>query len=563
MTVNNSGVCGLDNGIKSDEGNVDATQRDQSSQSRIGYRKLRSPSRHGQSLQIPPLNRVDQVWQFNIRNRSDAPDNKIFDLPLSELQGLGRAELIQLATRYTRQYLDADFGFSGDNIVMAGHQPELDHPGVWYKNFVLSNLGQRFNCAAVNLIVDNDICGAASIRFPKVTTTQGDGKVSVGTISIDGPSPKVPYEAREIQDWKLFESFGGRIENEIGGTVDSPIAARLWPHVIAATFQISGDQHGRLGHAIASGRHRLEHEVGLRTLEVPISWVAQSEAFAMFAKSILINATRFQKIYNEVLLEYRKVHGIRSRSHPVPKLETNDGWTEAPFWVWQKDQPTRRRLFTKQTERKILLSDLTGFEKTIGSGDFVTTFRRLEKDGIAIRPKALMTTMFSRLILCDLFLHGIGGSKYDQLTDVIAARFFSTQLPDFLTLSATMKLPTDVELVGRTDVTAIDQQIRELKFHPETFIANPSTVATDRINQKRDWTMGSHRGERSKAKHLAIEEFNRQLAKFVDIDQESLIASRAETVKKVRASEILGSREYSFCLFPESLIEELKTLARV
>lgn len=553
----------MDSGIEHGGRNFDAPKQDHSSDTGFLYRKLRSPNLHGQSLQIPSLSSVDQVWHSNAQVRANASELKICDVNLAELQKIGRAELMTLATKYTNRYLDVDYGLSVDKIVMAGHQPELFHPGVWYKNFVLSNLGRRFNCAAINLVIDNDICGSTSIRFPRVSQTSNGAQISIGTIPIDAPGPNEPFEARRIQDWSLFADVAARAEAAMGVAADSLIVSRLWPRVIKAAQQMSADQPGRLGEAIAAGRHLLEDHVGLKTLEIPISLVAKTESFAMFAKSILINASRFQRVYNDALFEYRRIHGIRSRSHPVPEMETVEGWTESPFWVWQKDEPTRRRLFTQHTGDRISLSDLTGFEKTMEPSAFVNTFRDLEKEGIAIRPKALMTTLFSRLVLCDLFLHGIGGSKYDQLTDVIAARYFSARLPEFLTLSATMKLPTDFTLVNRSDVVDIDQQIRELKFHPEAFISSPATGVVDLINQKSNWTVGEHRGERSKRKHDAIEALNQQLARFVDIDPAALLAARVESVQKIRAGEILGSREYSFCLFSESLIDQLKALATV
>ena len=44
--------------------------------------------------------------------------------------------------------------------------------------------------------------------------------------------------------------------------------------------------------------------------------------------------------------------------------------------------------------------------------------------GIRLRTRALTTTMFARFLLGDLFVHGIGGAKYDELGDEIARGFF-------------------------------------------------------------------------------------------------------------------------------------------
>ena len=59
---------------------------------------------------------------------------------------------------------------------------------------------------------------------------------------------------------------------------------------------------------------------------------------------------------------------------------------------------------------------------------------------VRLRTRALTTTMFCRYLLGDLFIHGIGGAKYDELGDSIARRFFAINPPGFLTLSLTLWL---------------------------------------------------------------------------------------------------------------------------
>ena len=530
----------------------------------IVYQKLRSPSQHGQRLDHPPLNSVDTVWQKNLKAQTASCDVQIGGIRLAKFREQTRLEVIALAKKYSHSYLDFEpANRSPDRIVMAGHQPELFHPGVWFKNFVLSNLGQRFNCTAINLVVDNDICGSTSIRYPKSNST-AHPPVSLGSISIDEPGPNEPFESQLIQDNNLFETFGNRVVENLRQQSGDPIANRLWPNVLnaAQSFTDNGEPN-RFGHAIAAGRHRLEHELGLRTLEVPVSWISTTKSFSILVESILNDAKRFCESYNQTLFDYRKVHRIRSTSHPVPELELRDGWIEAPFWVWKKSNPVRRRLFSRQNSDGIELTDLSGWATQLSQSDFSDQFLNLNNQGIAIRPKALMTTMFSRLFVSDLFLHGIGGAKYDQLTDVIAQRFFSAELPQYLTLSATMKLPTDLELTRKSDVIEIQQQIRRLEFHPETFISNPTPKASKLIEEKEVWTKGERMAERSREKHLAIGRLNQKLAQFADVTNSELVAQREHAKSKIRESQILDSREYSFCLFPDSLIAEHQELAEL
>ena len=35
-----------------------------------------------------------------------------------------------------------------------------------------------------------------------------------------------------------------------------------------------------------------------------------------------------------------------------------------------------------------------------------------------------MLTLWARLLLCDLFIHGIGGAQYDRVTDLIVENYF-------------------------------------------------------------------------------------------------------------------------------------------
>ena len=208
----------------------------------IQHKRLRAPKQHGESLQVPPLTDANGVLKSNLNLRSSSSANA----GLAELQKLARTEILQLASQYSQSYLDAsNFPINesdvltGKPIIMAGHQPELFHPGVWYKNFVLSGLGKRFGAVAINLVVDNDLSGNATVRYPRIL----NGETTVGSIPLVQPGPNVPFENRTIVDWELFQSFGNRVQEAIGKTGPQrdppPIANRLWPHVLGGKAKIS------------------------------------------------------------------------------------------------------------------------------------------------------------------------------------------------------------------------------------------------------------------------------------------------------------------------------------
>ena len=207
---------------------------------------------------------------------------------------------------------------------MSGHQPTLFHAGVWYKNFVLSELANRTNAIAINLVVDSDLSENQAIRCPDLKSTP----IRTQSVSIDKPTAVIPFEQRLIQDSSFFFELPDQIAKALTFAAETPIAKRLWPEVIQSYHELAKSNPApALGATIAAGRHRLEQSVGLRTLEIPVSELSNTTAFATFAAAIFDRATEFRDTYNQALAEYRTVNRIRSNSHPVPALEQTDDWT--------------------------------------------------------------------------------------------------------------------------------------------------------------------------------------------------------------------------------------------
>ncbi len=511
----------------------------------------------GKALINPPLSELVSVWKSN-RDKIAATSSaeiQIANRSLSELRSTARAELIQLASAYSASY-GVNFPVPAEaNIVMAGHQPELFHSGVWFKNFLLSRLVGAWNAVGINLVVDNDLCGSTAIRIPHM---DGQRATTLWT-EFDGPGASVPYEERRLQDWQVFENFAERTVEKIGPFVGRPIVRSLWPHVIEAAccFESGGDVN--LGAAIAAGRHRLEAERGLRTLEVPLSQIAATESFSTFIAHAFIHHHRLREVYNRSLADYRETYQLRSRSHPVPELEQREAMIETPFWIWHRDSPDRKRLFVQHLDTTFLLHDGEGWSSEIKEKWTVDDLQFLEQQGIKIRPRALMTTLYSRLVLSDLFIHGIGGAKYDQLTDLIAERFLGVALPAYCTASATERLPTGTPAVVAADITSAEQQLRELSFHPERMIELANHPAAQELAAiKSQWIEVSGDFETRRRRHHDIERCNRALQPLVAERREQLLKTIENLQQQYRAYQVLGSREFSFCLFPESLVEKFE-----
>jgi hypothetical protein len=240
---------------------------------------------------------------------------------------------------------------------------------------------------------------------------------------------------------------------------------------------------------------------------------------------------------------------------------------EAPYWIWTANDPRRRRLFVSRRGRQIVLSDRRGlelpleFSSTGGPDRAVDGVIELGRRGVKLRSRALVTTLFARLVLGDLFLHGIGGAKYDQVTDAIIERMFGIQPPGFLVLSATLLLPVPHQRVTAQDARCIDRQLRDLDYHPETVIdatscSRPDCEAAELIAAKKRWIATPPTPENARIRWLEIRRNNAALQPFVASRREALLRKRTATATALAAEAILYWREYAFCLYPERFLRD-------
>ena len=98
-----------------------------------------------------------------------------------------------------------------------------------------------------------------------------------------------------------------------------------------------------------------------------------------------------------------------------------------------------------------MLSDQAGWQTVIegplDGDDAVADWMQLAIDGVLLRPRALITTMFARLVISDLFMHGIwDGGKYDQMTDAIIREILRYTAPPMVVATATLRLPLAEQL---------------------------------------------------------------------------------------------------------------------
>jgi hypothetical protein len=290
--------------------------------------------------------------------------------------------------------------------------------------------------------------------------------------------------------------------------------------------------------------------------------VCASEAFQWLVAHLLAQLPRFHAVHNEAVRQYRRKYHVRSTSHPVPELAAEGTWLEAPFWVWTAGEPHRRRLFARAAGAEIALSDRRSWEARLplqadgDAGRAVERLLELQRGGVRIRSRALITTLWARLALGDLFIHGIGGAKYDRVTDVLIERFLGLRPPGLMVVSATLLLPIERDRVAYDDVSMAERQLRDLTYHPEQFVDSSDSVPSNLLAEKRQWIETPQTVENARRRCRAIRAVNAALQPWVEQRRKEILEQQAQAIHRRRVEGVLAWREYAFCLYPESTLHE-------
>ena len=517
-----------------------------------------APSTDGALLVEPPLSSARELLAAN-RQRLERWDYDFQGRRASVLRPLVRTQVLDLAAKFLK---DAGLDLPAlppysttepPSLIVTGHQPELFHPGVWVKSFASALIARENGAVGFNLIVDNDVPKASDVKVPR----EVGGMLKVERVPFDDWQGEAPYEDLFVHDEALFTSFADRVRKALGGAVANPILDEFWPKALG--FR---DQTAKPGLRFALARHAVEASWGVRNVELPLSAVCESEGFLWFAAHLLTQLPRFQQIHNEALDRYRRLYHLRSRNHPVPALGREGDWLEAPFWVWRASAPRRHPLFIRQLSRTMQLriggeNDLLAEIPLAPDREgccAVEQLLALAGGGVRIRTRALTTTMFARYLLGDLFLHGIGGAKYDELGDAISGQFFRVEPPSYMTMSMTLWLGLPADTSASARLKEVNRQRRDLIYNPDRHLDAPGeTEARQKAEVKRRAvaSLAETRAEKIE-RFRAIRHANEDLQKFITERRAEVEHARLALVDSVRWNGLALSRDYASVLHSRS-----------
>jgi hypothetical protein len=164
--------------------------------------------------------------------------------------------------------------------------------------------------------------------------------------------------------------------------------------------------------------------------------------------------------------------------------------------------------------------------------------------------------------LADLFIHGIGGGKYDELTDEIVRAYFRSEPPAFLVLTGTLRLPLPRFPATADDLRRAERLARDLFWNPQRHLPRRSAAeAVQSIVGKRHNLESSEPDAQParKERYTRLRECARQLRPFVGDEMREMLRQRDHRAQEVAANAILSRRDFAFCLYPEGTIRQFCT----
>jgi hypothetical protein len=357
-----------------------------------------------------------------------------------------RERLVALAESHTTKIRDAAVRcgisdrslptvqrLSSKLIVMAGHQPVVYHPGLLCKAQALAQFAAETNSTPINIVIDTDEGDGGAVVWPRVS--QDGLELRRGTVAEEREGSSLYLGQRVASVEKVAQVFA-EMEADLvqSGLTDAASRAQR----AGALYQQLTGEPIPVAHTVV--RWALD---GSATLEVPLSVVVQETEIRSVLREFVGDAKRFSGVYNSCLESYRKDHRIHNPANPFPNMRNSDEGTELPLWRIQ--QGARVPLYVQ--------GEIAPVDEGMGF----------------LVPRGSITTMLLRGFCSDLFIHGLGGGKYDRFVDQFAAAYLALTLPAYVVASRTLQLfPDKVTEMQRS--LELASKFKEIASKTEAFL---------------------------------------------------------------------------------------------
>ena len=463
-----------------------------------------TPKTNGAIFLWPPANQMPHDVQAN-RDLFAQSDIEILGRSLRQWRKIARRDMINGGRKYHEKLnLPIPNYPSEAPLIVTGHQPGFFHGGILAKYLLLDSLTRSTGGAALNLVADSDLPRNITLRIPY----RKNDRFALTEITLPSIDPHVPLEYQTLPKPAKFQQFLNELHHV---AVPDSITDSI-NHLVRVLKTIYPPSKTVTDFLVALNQHWAA-DLGIQRLDLPVSHLAQSSTFLIFVADMILRAGQVRYGYNTSLRQYRHIHKIRNASQPLPELQGSDGPAETqelPLWIFKPNRP-RQPLWVQAGQNAVILkTGRTAFAQfsldRFADPDAIVLGLQeaLNRSGMQIRPRALTLTAFARLFLADYFVHGIGGARYDHVTDEFIRQCYQLDPPSFATATATVYLPI-AQGPDQSEVTDnvrhAQTQWRDLHYNPQRYIAE----GTDRLSDSESEHLKKLISERDKAIRTGVQ----------------------------------------------------------
>jgi len=346
-----------------------------------------------------------------------------------------RNELVNIAARYTKMLGLPVADLKGTaELIVTGHQPNWHHCGIFAKTIVADKFAGQINGTAIQLVLEHDICNTSM----PVPAAGDDGVVKLETIPLERKRQNIPLEFRFVPAGEQLIKF----VNTASRACENSFCSNLWEADVSKIIDSSWSCRN-IADIITQLQARLSAALGIEVIYLPVSLISQSDSFFRFVSTVISDAARFGSVYNRAIKNKRLSENLKQSETVRPlKIDYLNNVIELPFWLLRKTGK-RSSLYVSIDDKNIRLGTS---DTTIGTIDSSKNKKQqlrqiLKKNNCSIRPKAVTLTLFTRLHLADLFVHGTGAVNYEYITDHLIKNHYKISNVNFGVATATMTLP--------------------------------------------------------------------------------------------------------------------------
>lgn len=394
---------------------------------------------------------------------------------LAELRISARNNLAAAAQKYQSALsaLAGDAGLSAGSfpeysspdlpLILTGHQPIVFHPGLVCKYQLTQQFAIRNQAYGAAVCIDSDFGDAGAFCSPAVPAADTTDCQQIEQRNVSwSTKPSLLLNSRLISA-TARQSLAASVQADLlkcncaeSAAAFGQFAERLQnlPEGAAAPAMTLLRQSAGIGNALA---------------EVPLTELCRLPEAIRFFAAVLRRAPDFHSVYNQTMQDFRSQQDIRNPANPFPDLQSDDEGFELPFWMIQVSADSRLPLWLRRRNSEQWLC--CGPERicSLSPGHEAEALMACLLSGYLAVPRGALITAFLRLLFCDLFVHGLGGGRYDPATDQLIRNWWQEDPPPFAAVSGSRYLFPE-----QRHRLAEEQQLlaglRELQQHPEHYL---------------------------------------------------------------------------------------------